>query len=189
MSPHQGGPGRPMPGDSFGHACEATVSDADCSGGSFDHFMHSWGGDKSEDIFPSPLMVIPNFHCSHSSRPVRQRVARKLRAVEQTNRLITTLNNLFSGCFDSGQQSLPRSSAAQRGIVADLFARCFVDKPPSDVESPKAALSALLGAKATPYSNTEGLHGPAPYERDNVSLVEHGISYVSSNINLTSGLC
>ena len=34
--------------------------------------------------------------------------------------------------------------------------------------NPKAALSALLGAKASRYD--EGLHGPAPYERSKVSM-------------------
>lgn len=56
----------------------------------------------------------------------------------------------------------------RRVLLPIFFARCLVDKPPPDLESAKTAPSALRGAKTTHYS--EGLHGPSPYEQDNVSM-------------------
>ena len=80
MKQHQGGPGRPMPGDHEGQMGGVAF----LPGNHVGHNLHFWGGDKSEDISPLPYLDIPNLHYSHVSRPVRQRGARRLKAVEET---------------------------------------------------------------------------------------------------------
>ena len=51
-----------------------------------------------------------------------------------------------------------------------LIHMCMQDSPPSDVEDPEAALSVLLGQKASRYQCDESQHGPAPFKSGNVSM-------------------
>ncbi len=60
------------------------------------------------------------------------------------------------------------ASAACDFVVERILKACVLDRPPSDLELPEVCLTAVLGQKASDYS--EGRLGPAPYSRGNASL-------------------
>ena len=126
--------------------------------------VEQWGRGLSDDHFPLPHL--PSSTLSHVAKGRRgcQRVSRRERAVQQTNSVISSLSNWYG--VSSSCPSRP--SVARDGVVEDFLRQCLADKPPPDLEEPGAALCALLGTKASLYEESQ--LGPAPYQRDSVSL-------------------
>eukprot|EP00973_Karenia_brevis_P047781 6633349-Karenia_brevis.AAC.1 len=90
-----------------------------------------------------------------------------MRAVEEGNRVVSSLNSLY----DPFQHAYVRHGvhrACHRSIHERIIRVCLHDRPPADLLSSKEALCELLGTSASSY--TEGLQSPAAYEPGNISL-------------------
>jgi len=120
----------------------------------------------SSSLFPLPLLPTPSRASPLLGRGVSQRVGRFSCSIRAANETIQTLNQL-SGCKD-GRTALSPSAARDQAVEEILAVHC-ANRPPALLESPEAALDALLGSKATAYEDGEQVHS-APFVQDNLSL-------------------
>ena len=128
-----------------------------------------WASGGGAEISPLPYLPVPELRSVGLARGTRSRLAASRAARVSANQTIWALNNL-SGVNPS-QSVFP--SSARRLVVERILSACRRDVPPENVESPQAALSTLLGSKASPYKGEDPSVSVA-FDESLVSLPERG---------------
>ena len=118
----------------------------------------------ARDLFPLPQLPTSDVP-RHVCRKVRQRRSRVYCRGEAANSLSAALNRLYG--LPGPGPAFEQATAAQLDVLSNLEDE--ISHLPI-VDTPKTALKELLGNTAAAYDCAVSLLGPAPFQRDLVSL-------------------
>ncbi|CAE7708857.1 AMY1.1 [Symbiodinium sp. CCMP2592] len=127
---------------------------------------------------------------NYLARGTRRRIQKRMHVVEEVNKAITSLNLLFSGGFETGNEfhalALEDMPLAQRGAVKQIIARVKqAGAPPKDA-STAGALQALRVAYSRYGGDQVGVGDVVPMKLDQLSIPGHGLTGVDIQ-NLLDG--
>ena len=140
-------------------------------------------GERQRDLLPLPYLKEDGpFSGSCLSRETRRRIQRRMHVASEVNKAITSLNLLFSGGFETGNEfvvlALEQMPLAQREAIKQIIARVKqAGGPPKDA-SLAGALQALRVAYS-PYGGDQvGVGEVVPMKLEQLSVPGQGLTGV-----------